>query len=233
MPAALVQGLNIGDSISLLSELAAAAPLMTNGHVPHTRHANTMALVVKEPYGVHLGIAPWNASLFLALRAVMTPIACGNTAILKGSELCPAMHQFIGRMLRDVGFPPGVLNIIQHRREDAAEIVDALVSHPAVRKVNFTGSTAVGKTIASLCGRHCKPTLMELGGKAPQVVFADADLDKAVDACIVGAYLHVSSLSSIIALGETMVIEQGGSNADSIVLLARSDLHGHRESHRP
>lgn len=188
----MVGPVNIENSISMLQELASAAPLMTTGTVPHTRESNTMALVVKEPYGVHLGIAPWNASLLLAIRAVMTPIACGNTAVLKASELSPGIHQFIGRMLADVGFPPGVLNIIQHRREDAASVVEALVAHPAIKKVNFTGSTSVGKVIASLAGRYCKPTLMELGGKAPQVVFEDANLDKAASAAIAGAYMHVS-----------------------------------------
>jgi acyl-CoA reductase-like NAD-dependent aldehyde dehydrogenase len=156
-------------------------------------------MVVKEPYGVHLGIAPRNASLFLAMRAVMTPISCGNTAVLKASELCPAAHNFIARMLSNVGFPAGVLNVIQHRREDAAEVLEAMIAHPAVKKVNFTGSTAVGKIIAGMTARYCKPTLMELGGKAPQVVFEDADLDEAAQAAVVGGFLHVSRILLIVA----------------------------------
>jgi acyl-CoA reductase-like NAD-dependent aldehyde dehydrogenase len=192
VPEAMAGAINIDNSINMLTELASALPLLTNGVLPHTRHPNTMAMIVKEPYGVHLGIAPWNASLLLAIRSVLTPIACGNTAVLKASELSPGIHQFIGRMLAEVGFPPGVLNIIQHRREDAVGVVEALVAHPAVRKVNFTGSTSVGKAIASLAGRYCKPTLMELGGKAPQIVLTDADLDKAASAAAHGALFHVS-----------------------------------------
>ncbi len=191
----MVQIINIGNTIELLEELAAQVTFATNGIIPHTRDADSMALVIKEPYGVQLGIAPWNASLFLAARAVFTPIACGNTAILKASELSPGVHHFIGQLLKDAGFPPGVLNIVQHRREDASIVLEALISHPAIRKVNFTGSTAVGKIIGGMAASHCKPTLMELGGKAPQIVFEDADLDKAAQAAVIAAYAHVSLLS--------------------------------------
>jgi acyl-CoA reductase-like NAD-dependent aldehyde dehydrogenase len=148
-------------------------------------------MIVKEPLGVQVGIAPWNVSLLLGMRAVATPIACGNTAILKASEVSPLVHSFIGVLFRDAGFPPGVLNIVQHRREDAPLIIDALISDDRVRKVNFTGSTAVGKIAAN----HCKPVLMELGGKAPLIVLEDADLDKAAQAAAIGSFAHVSLLS--------------------------------------
>jgi acyl-CoA reductase-like NAD-dependent aldehyde dehydrogenase len=189
----MLEVINIGNTVDLLEELAAQITYATNGMLPHTRDENTIALVVKEPYGVQLGIAPWNASLFLAARSILTPIACGNTAILKASELSPRVHHFFGKLLKDAGFPPGVLNVVQHRREDAPAVLEALISHPAVRKVNFTGSTAVGKIIGAMAASYCKPTLMELGGKAPQIVCEDADLDKAAEAAVIGAYSHVSS----------------------------------------
>lgn len=110
---------------------------------------NTLVMVLKEPLGVQVGIAPWNASLLLGMRAVAIPIACGNTAILKASELSPSVHHFIGALFHDAGFPPGVLNVIQHRREDAEGVIDVLIRDERVRKVNFTGSTAVGKIIAA------------------------------------------------------------------------------------
>ena len=201
IPTLMVEMVNIDNSIALMEELAGTISLATSGVIPHTRGENTIALVVKEPYGVHLGIAPWNASLFLAARAVLTPIACGNTAILKASEISPKIHNFIGRMLTEVGFPPGVLNVIQHRREDAPQVIEAMIAHPAVKKVNFTGSTAVGKIVAGMAARHCKPTLMELGGKAPVIVCKDADLDEAAQAAIVGAYLHVSLPILLLKLG--------------------------------
>lgn len=193
-------------SIELLHELAGAISQATSGVVPHTRGDDTFAVVLKEPYGVQLGIAPWNSSLFLAMRSVLTPIACGNTAVLKASELSPRTHQFIGRMLADVGFPPGTLNVIQSRREDALEILEALVSQPAVKKVNFTGSTAVGQIVAERAARHCKPVLMELGGKAPQIVLHDADLDEAAQAAVTGAFFHVSHDKSPFGMLELMVL---------------------------
>lgn len=166
-----------------------------------------MALVLKEPYGVVVGMAPWNAALFLGLRAVCAPIACGNTAVyhpsttlisltssLKASELSPATHHFIGKLFKDAGFPPGVLNVIQHRREDAPAVVEQLISHPATRKINFTGSTPVGSIVAKLAGQYLKPVLLELGGKTPLIVLEDADLEKAAQAAVAGAWAHVISL---------------------------------------
>ena len=89
-----------------------------------------------------------------------------------------------------VGFPPGVLNTITHKASDGPEIISTLVAHPSVRKINFTGSTAVGSIVASLAGKHLKPTLMELGGKAPAIVCEDADLQTAAVQCVVGAFLY-------------------------------------------
>ncbi|KAJ5811772.1 hypothetical protein N7474_008073 [Penicillium riverlandense] len=166
-PDFMVEEININNGIALFEELAAQITNMTNGMLPHCRESNRMAFVVKQPYGVQLGIAPWNASLFLALRSVITPISCGNTAILKASELSPG-----------------------HRKEDAAQIVETLISHPAVRKVNFTGSTAVGKIIAAKAADYAKPCILELGGKAPLIVFEDADLTEAAKAAVMGAFGH-------------------------------------------
>lgn len=149
-------------------------------------------MVIKEPIGVQVGVAPWNASLLLGMRVVATPIACGNTAILKASELSPAVHHFIGVLFRDAGFPPGVLNVVQHRREDAATCLDVLISDDRVRKLNFTGGTAVGKIIAAKAAQYWKPIRLELGGKSPQIVLEDADLDKAAQAAVLGAFSHVS-----------------------------------------
>ncbi|RFU74288.1 vanillin dehydrogenase [Trichoderma arundinaceum] len=187
----MVQQINIQTSIDLLEELAGQIMQTTGGVVQPSKQADDMlAMVFREPLGVQVGIAPWNASLLLGMRAVATPIACGNTAILKASEKTPMVHHFIGRLFHDAGFPEGVLNVIQHSKEDAVPIVDALVSDDRVRKVNFTGSTAVGKIVAANAAKHCKPVLLELGGKAAQLVLADADLDKAAQAAAIGAFTH-------------------------------------------
>lgn len=188
----IIDGINLQLSIDLLEELAC----QTLGLASQTAQQgkddpNLLCLTIKEPLGVVVGIAPWNAALFLGLRAVATPIACGNTAILKASEMTPLVHHFIGTLFRDAGFPPGVLNIIQHRREDAPTIVEALITHDRVRKVNFTGSTEVGKMIAAKAAAFGKSCLLELGGRAPLIVFEDANLALAAEAAAVGAFTHV------------------------------------------
>src|SRR5262249_47627428 len=122
--------------------------------------------------------------------AIAMPIACGNTVILKASEQCPGTQRLIATALTEAGLPAGVINVITNAAEDAPGIVEALISHPAVRRVNFTRSTKVGKIIAELSGKHLKPALLELGGKAPLVVLEDADIDGAVNAAIFGAFMH-------------------------------------------
>jgi benzaldehyde dehydrogenase (NAD) len=135
-------------------------------------------------------MAPWNAPVILSARAVATPLAYGNTVVLKASEQCPRTHAAVVRVLADAGLPAGSINLIIHAPEDAPEVVDELIAHPAVRRVNFTGSTRVGRIIATKCGEHLKRCLLELGGKAPQVVLADADLDAAADAASFGAFMN-------------------------------------------
>ncbi|KAL7908481.1 aldehyde dehydrogenase family domain-containing protein [Trichoderma velutinum] len=187
----MVHQINIQTSIDLLEELAGQIMQTTDAIVqPSKQSDNMLAMVFREPLGVQVGIAPWNASLLLGMRAVATPIACGNTAILKASEKSPMVHHFIGRLFHDAGFPAGVLNVIQHSQEDAASIVNALVSNNRVRKINFTGSTAVGKIIAANAAKHCKPVLLELGGKSAQLVLADADLEEAAQAAAIAAFTH-------------------------------------------
>ena len=117
-------------------------------------------------------------------------LACGNTVILKASEACPATHRLIGEVLREAGLPAGVVNVVTNAPEHAAEVVEALIAHPKVRRVNFTGSTRVGRLIGELSGRNLKTCLLELGGKAPLIVLDDADLDAAVDAAAFSAFMH-------------------------------------------
>jgi acyl-CoA reductase-like NAD-dependent aldehyde dehydrogenase len=131
-----------------------------------------------------------NAPYILGLRAVLYALAAGNTCILKGSELSPRCFWAIGSVLTEAGLPAGVLNVLYHRPEDAAQITTALIEHPAVKKINFTGSTAVGRIIAQAAGKNLKPVLMELGGKASAIVLDDADMSKAATQCALGAFLH-------------------------------------------
>ncbi|PKR56090.1 aldehyde dehydrogenase [Thalassospira marina] len=182
-------GFNAHLAANMLREAAAMTTQITGDVIP-SDVPGSFAMGIRQPAGVVLGIAPWNAPVILGTRAIAMPLACGNTVILKASELCPAIHHLIGDCLREAGAPEGVVNVITNAPEDAPEIVEALIAHPAIRRINFTGSTRVGRIIAELAARHLKPVLLELGGKAPFLVLDDADLDEAVNAAAFGAYMN-------------------------------------------
>lgn len=169
---------------------AAAITTQISGEVIPSDKPGCLAMALKEPVGVILGIAPWNAPIILGVRAIAVPLACGNSVILKASESCPRTHELIIEAFAEAGFPDGVVNVVTNAPEDAAEVVGALIDHRAVKRVNFTGSTAVGKIIAKRAAEHLKPVLLELGGKAPLIVLEDADLDEAVKAAAFGAFMN-------------------------------------------
>jgi acyl-CoA reductase-like NAD-dependent aldehyde dehydrogenase len=169
---------------------AAAITTQIGGEVIPSDKPGCLAMAIREPVGPILGIAPWNAPIILGVRAIAVPLACGNPVILKASETCPRTHSLITEAFAAAGFPPGVVGLVTNAPEDAGEIVGALIDHPAIRRINFTGSTAVGKIIAKRAAEHLKPVLLELGGKAPLVVLDDADLDEAVKAAAFGAFMN-------------------------------------------
>jgi len=180
---------NLGLAAGMVRE-AAAITTQIQGEVIPSDHEGTVAMALREPVGVLLGIAPWNAPIILGVRAIAVPLACGNSVILKASETCPRTHALIIEAFAEAGFPDGVVNVVTNAPEDAAEVVGALIDAPEVKRINFTGSTAVGKIIAKRAAEHLKPVLLELGGKAPMVVLEDADLDEAVKAAAFGAYMN-------------------------------------------
>ncbi|MGY0194311.1 aldehyde dehydrogenase [Leptothrix sp. BB-4] len=182
-------GFNVHLAAGMLLE-AAALTTQINGQQIPSDVPGSLALATRQPAGVVLGIAPWNAPVILGVRAVAVPLACGNTVVLKGSELCPATHGLIIQALQEAGFPKGVVNFVTNAPADAAAVVEAMVAHPAVRRVNFTGSTHVGRLIAQTCAKHLKPAVLELGGKAPLLVLDDADLDAAVNGAAFGAFAN-------------------------------------------
>ncbi len=148
------------------------------------------AMGTRQPVGVVLGIAPWNAPVALAVRAVAMPLACGNTTILKASEICPRTHRLVGEVLAEAGIDNGALQVVTNDMSEAAEVVEELIGHDAVRRVNFTGSTRVGRVVAEVAARHLKPVLLELGGKAPMLVLDDADLEQATAAAAFSAFMN-------------------------------------------
>ncbi|KAJ5863972.1 uncharacterized protein N7529_005888 [Penicillium soppii] len=175
--------------VNFIKDFAGRIPTI-EGVVPNINREGEGAIVYKEPYGVILSIAPWNAPFILGVRAVALPLAAGNTVVLKGSELSPKCFWALGDIFRQAGLPAGCLNVLFHQPTDAPAVTNALIAHPSVRKVNFTGSTMVGSIIASTAGKYIKPVLLELGGKASAVVLDDADLDKAAMNCAIGSFMH-------------------------------------------
>ncbi len=184
---------NVQLGAGMVREAAALTTQITGEVIPSDK-PGLLSLALREPVGVILGIAPWNAPVILGCRAIATPLACGNTVILKASERCPRTHGLIVEAFAEAGFADGVVNLVTNAPEDAAEVVGALIDHPAVRRINFTGSTAVGRIIAKRAAEHLKPVLLELGGKAPLIVLEDADLDEAVKAAAFGAFMNAGQI---------------------------------------
>ena len=180
---------NTGFAATIIEEAAAMTTQILGETIP-TDYAGTVSMGLRQATGVCVGMAPWNAPVILGVRAIAMPLACGNTVVLKASELCPAVHRLIVDSFVEAGFPAGVINFITHAAGDAPAVVEALIANPAVRRVNFTGSSRVGRIVGELSGRHLKQCLLELGGKAPLLVLEDADLDEAVAAAAFGAFMH-------------------------------------------
>lgn len=182
-------GFNVMVAANVLRE-SAALTTQIQGDVIPSNVPDSLAMGIRVPCGVVVGIAPWNAPIILGTRAIAAPLACGNSVILKASEMCPNTHALIGQVLHDAGLGNGVVNVIHNQPEQAASVVGALIEHPAVRRINFTGSTTVGRIIAEKAAKHLKPVLLELGGKAPFLVLDDADIDAAVEAAAFGAFFN-------------------------------------------
>jgi acyl-CoA reductase-like NAD-dependent aldehyde dehydrogenase len=181
---------NVGLATGMLRDAgvqaeAAAAETQIESHI----HGKRM-VAIRQPAGVVIGFAPWNGPVILGTRAVAAPLALGNTVVMKASELSPRTHGLIVECLVEAGAPAGVVNLITNDPADAAEVGEALIAHPATRRINFTGSSHVGAIIAEKAGRHLKRVVLELGGKAPLIVLDDADLDAAAAAASFGAFMH-------------------------------------------
>ncbi|PYH76969.1 aldehyde dehydrogenase [Aspergillus uvarum CBS 121591] len=164
-----------------------------NGYSPMLA-GDATAIVYKEPYGVMLGIAPWNAPFILGVRKAALAVAAGNTMILKGAELAPKSYWAIGDVFRQAGLPAGCVNVLVHCTKDAAKVTTALIAAPEIQKICFTGSTAVGRIIAATAGENLKPVVLELGGKGSCIVLDDANLEKAAVACTLGAFMHAGQV---------------------------------------
>ncbi|MEU9795096.1 aldehyde dehydrogenase [Streptomyces sparsogenes] len=160
--------------------------------VAETMHGQTLAasvpnlhvFTVREPIGVVAAITPWNSPLALLLWKLCPALAAGNTLVVKPSEVTPVSTLILGELITEAGFPDGVVNIVTGEGPTGA----ALARHPGVDKIAFTGSTAVGKTIAVSAAERLARVSLELGGKSPNIIFPDADLPNAVNGVLAGIF---------------------------------------------
>ncbi|WP_009476580.1 aldehyde dehydrogenase family protein [Rhodococcus sp. JVH1] len=148
---------------------------------------NYFAYTVREPVGVVAAIVAWNFPLLLAAWKLSPALATGNTVILKPAEQTPLSAALLGEVLRDAGLPDGVVNIVQG---DGKNVGAALTAHPGVDKVSFTGSTAVGREIISSARGNLKKVTLELGGKSPNIIFDDADIDAAIEGAAMAIFFN-------------------------------------------
>src|SRR5918993_2040999 len=142
---------------------------------------------LREPVGVCGQIIPWNFPLLMAAWKLAPALAAGNTVVLKPAEQTPVGAMELGKLIQEAGFPDGVVNIVPGYGETAGA---ALAAHPGIDKVAFTGSTEVGKLIAKAASENLTKVSLELGGKAPNIVFADADMDQAVSGAMMGIFFN-------------------------------------------
>jgi betaine-aldehyde dehydrogenase len=162
-----------------------AAAIETLGSEVTPPRGNYLNMTVYEPWGVVAAITPWNSPITLTCNKIAAALAAGNGVVLKPASFTPTCGIELGRIALDAGVPPGVMNVVPGM---GSRIGDALVNHPLVRMVSFTGGTDVGRRISELAGKKLIRTVLELGGKSPHIVFADADLNAAADAATVAIF---------------------------------------------
>ena len=163
---------------------------------------NALVYTLREPIGVVAAIVPWNFPLLLAMWKVAPALATGNTVILKPASQTPLTALALGQLAIDVGFPPGVLNVITG---SGSSVGQAIVEHPGIDKVAFTGDTTTGKGIMRTAADTLKHITLELGGKSPNIVFADADLDAAVRGATIGIFY---GKGEVCAAGSRLLVDK-------------------------
>jgi aldehyde dehydrogenase (NAD+) len=168
---------------------AAAVYQMTGGILP-SEHGK-VSMVVRQPLGIVTVISPWNFPLLLSSRGFAVALAVGNAVVLKPSEETPVSGGLlIAELFEEAELPPGVFNVITCSRDHVADVGNELVTHPEVDGVSFTGSTAVGRQVASKAGEMLKKVCVELGGKDALIILDDADMERALNAATFGSFMH-------------------------------------------
>lgn len=180
------QSRNEVESTAELWEYAATLARHGQGDAHNGLGADTFAMVVYEPVGVIGMITPWNFPILIISQKLPFALAAGNTAVIKPSESSPTTTVLLGKLIREAGFPDGVVNVLT----GSGGLGSAIVDHPGIDMISFTGSTEVGRKIASVAGSDLKKIELELGGKNPQIISQHADLSAAVDAAVFGGYFN-------------------------------------------
>ncbi len=190
-PLAATRRQDVAAAIDTLRYYAGWADKIAGEVVP--ARSDALTYIERVPVGVIGAIVPWNFPLMNAVWKIAPALACGNTVVLKPAELTPLTALKLGELGLEAGLPAGVLNVVPGLGATAGQ---ALVDHPLVNKISFTGSPGVGKHIMASAAKHCKHVTLELGGKSPNVVFDDADLDLAVRASASGIFFNAGQVCS-------------------------------------
>ncbi|VUC38183.1 unnamed protein product [Clonostachys rosea] len=206
---------NVIATVRAVREAAHAARAALTGDLPPST-SGVPLLVQKEPVGPVLMVIPWNGALVLGARGIASALAAGCTVVFKASELCPWTHSFLVETFLEAGFPAGSINLIMSDRTTAAEVTEAVIAHPALRKIEFIGSAPVGRAIGVTAAKHLKPIIMELGDQSPAIVLEDANLSKAATLCATGAQM----LHGQVCFGTERVIVQSSIKDKFCSLLA-------------
>ncbi len=199
-PIALARRVDIPRAIANLRFFAAAATQFASES--HAMGARGINYTLRQPLGPVACISPWNLPLYLLTWKLAPALAAGCTVVAKPSEVTPASADLLGRAALEAGLPRGVLNIVHGRGTSAGQ---ALVEHPGIRAISFTGSTATGRAIAAIAAPAFRKLSLELGGKNPFVVFADADLDAAVRTALAAAF---TNQGQICLCGSRLIVER-------------------------
>jgi acyl-CoA reductase-like NAD-dependent aldehyde dehydrogenase len=179
---------------------------------------NFVGYTLREPIGVVAAITPWNTPLGLLGWKLFPALAAGNTVVVKPSEITPTSTLQLAELVVEAGFPPGVVNVVTGYGDPTGA---ALVAHPGVDKIAFTGSTATGRAIAHVAAERNARVSLELGGKSPQLVFADADLSNAVNGVMAGVF---AATGQTCMAGSRVLIEDGVYDEVAGLLAARARL---------
>jgi phenylacetaldehyde dehydrogenase len=208
-PLKMARIFDIGMAAECLRYNAGWATKLSGETRPVSLPGDWHAFTLREPVGVVGLIVPWNVPLAMAVSKISPALAAGCTVVLKPAELTPLTALRLGELIQAIGFPPGVVNIVTGLGHEAGQ---ALVDHPGVDKISFTGSTLVGKSILASAAGNLKRVALELGGKSPVFIFPDADLDRAMDAATRGIF---GNTGQVCAAGSRLFVHS--SVADRVI----------------